>query len=126
MGLITNLRVTLRLFADRVLRLLDLRDWFHYRRWLKSCRALTVKNVRDIYTTLGAERTVQSVEKMLQVNINFLKRFSWRAFPFSAQDKLEQLFILNREYGRELEKTRWTKPDPRSELFQRFWLENRR
>lgn len=124
MGLITNLRVTLRLFADRVGRFLDFRDWLHYRRWLKSSRVLTVKNLKDIYDSLDVDLPAASAEKMLQGDRR-LFRVAWRSFPPSAVDELEQLFILHRQYRRELEKTRWAKPDPRSELFQRFWRENR-
>lgn len=125
MGLMTNLRITLRLLADRIGRFLDLRDWFNYRRWLKSCRTLTVKNVKEIYESLHADIPAASAEKMLQGSRRFF-RVAWRSFPPSAVEELEQLFQLYRLYERELERTSWKKPDPRSELFQRFWRENRR
>lgn len=126
MGLMMRTRVTFSLLADRFLRSLDLRDWVYYRHWLKSCLALTVRNLEDIYGSLHKKLPLARVDArwILEGNIGYFKRYHWQTFPPSAVDELEQLFLLYRQYQRELKQIYWKKPDPRSELFQRFWRES--
>ena len=128
MGVMTHLRVVLGLLAERILRqpiIKDFREWWSYRRWLRRCVGITIEDLADIYQALGIPLScgASAVKNIIQGDLQYYKRYLWRAFPLQAVDKLEQLFFLYRSYQRELAQTRWKKPDPRSVLFQRFWRE---
>ncbi len=126
MGLMTNLRITLGLFVDKIPGLKNLREWWCYRRWLRGCVAITIEDLREIYRSVGYPLPEgYPVERIFIGDLAFFKNTSWRAFPLAAVDKLEQLFLLYREYQRELTATQWKGPNPRSELFRRFWREQR-